>query len=60
MSWYSSTSTWSKRVAEVGGDGAVLHHPGPVEEEVVIVEDGLALLGLDIGGEEIAQVRSRP
>ena len=40
---------------EVGGDRRVLHHPGPVEEEVVIVEDGLALLGLDIGGEQLAQ-----
>jgi hypothetical protein len=33
-------------IGDVGGDGGHLLHPGPVEQQIVIVEHALPLLGL--------------
>ena len=57
VSWYSSTSTWSKRSpmsAAMAGFGCRLRPP---QEQVVVVEHVLALLGFHIGGEQVAQLR---
>ena len=34
----------------------LVHHVRPVEQQVVVVEDSLGLLGLDVGGEESPQL----
>ncbi len=41
---------------EVGGDRGLAHHLRPVEQQVVVIEHVLALLGLDIGGEQRLQL----
>ena len=40
---------------DFGGDFGLLHHLREIEQEIVVIEHVLALLGLDIGGEQIAQ-----
>ncbi len=40
---------------ELGGDRRIEHHVGPIEQEVVVIQHVLALLGLDIGGEQRPQ-----
>jgi hypothetical protein len=39
-------------VADEPRERSLLHHVGPVEEQVVVIEDVLPLLGLDVGTEE--------
>ena len=38
------------------GDRGLLHHVRPVEQQVVVIEHVLLLLGLDIGGEQRSQL----
>ena len=40
---------------DFGRDIRLLHHLREIEQEIVVIEHVLALLGLDIGGEQIAQ-----
>ena len=56
VSWYSSTRTWSKRAADILGNSRLGHHLRPVEQQVVVIEDVLRLLGFHIGSEEFAQL----
>ena len=42
--------------AEFGRDRGLGRHLRPVEQEIVVIEHVLALLGLDIGGEQLAQL----
>jgi len=42
--------------ADIGGDGGFAHHHGPVEQQVVVVEDVLGLLGFDVGGKQLAEL----
>ncbi len=41
--------------ADVLGDGRVGNHLCPVEQQVVVIEHVLALLGFDVGGEQLLQ-----
>ena len=41
--------------ADVLGDGRVGNHLRPVEQQVVVIEHVLALLGFDVGGEQLPQ-----
>ena len=43
-------------LGDVGGDGRLRHHLRPVEQEIVVVEHMLALLGLDVSREQPAQL----
>ena len=43
-------------LANVGGERGLGHHVRPVEQQIVVIEHVLALLGLDIGGEQRAQL----
>ncbi len=43
--------------AGLGAEGRLREHLGEVEQEIVVIEDVLALLGLDIAGEEGAEFR---
>ena len=42
--------------ADVVGEQRIADHLRPVEQEIVVIEDVLLLLGLDIGGEQLAQL----
>ena len=55
VSWYSSTSTWSKRADGVRGQRRLGHGLGPVEQQVVVVEHLLALLLVDVAAEQRLQ-----
>ena len=55
VSWYSSTSTWSKQAADLGGERGVLHHRAPVEQQVVVVERLDGELLLRIGAEQAGE-----
>ena len=44
-------------LADVGGERRLGHHLRPVEQQVVVIEDVLALLGFDIGGKQVAELR---
>ena len=56
VSWYSSTSTWSKRAPISAGQHRIADRLRPVEQQVVVIEHVLRLLGLDIGREQLAQL----
>ncbi len=43
-------------LADVGGERRLRHHLRPIEQEIVVVEHVLALLGLDIGRKQLAQL----
>jgi hypothetical protein len=40
----------------IGGDGRHLHHLRPIEQQIVVIEHALALLGFHIGEEELLQL----
>ena len=40
---------------DLGGDVRLLHHLREIEQEIVVIEHALALLGLDVGCEQAAQ-----
>jgi hypothetical protein len=42
--------------ADVVGESAVGDHLCPIEQEVVVIEDALFLLGFDVGGEQFLQL----
>ena len=42
--------------AHIGGERRLRHHLRPVEQQVVVIEHVLALLGFDIGGKQLAQL----
>jgi hypothetical protein len=42
-------------IGDVGGDRLLRHHLHPIEQEVIVVEHVLALLGLDVGAEQLPQ-----
>jgi hypothetical protein len=44
-------------LGDIGGNRRLRHHLRPVEQEIVVVEHVLALLGLDISGEQRPQLR---
>ena len=52
VSWYSSTSTWSKRPGEPFADAGVGGGARPVEQEVVEVQELLGALALDVLAED--------
>jgi hypothetical protein len=54
VSWYSSTSTWLKR-APISAEFGFADHLRPVEQQVVVVEHLLRLLGLDVLAEQAPQ-----
>ena len=56
VSWYSSTSTQSKRLRMERAARGVGQQPVPEEQQVVVVEDALLALVVDVGGEEAAEV----
>jgi len=43
--------------SDIVGYSRVRHHLRPVEEKVVIIENVLLLLGLDISGEKLLELR---
>ena len=43
--------------ADSAASSGVGHHLRPVEQQIVVIEHVLALLGLDIGAEQPAQLR---
>ena len=42
--------------ADIVGERRIAHHLRPVEQQVVVIEHVLLLLGLDIGGEQLLQL----
>ena len=42
--------------ADLGGNRRLRHHLRPIKQEIIVIEHVLALLGLDIGGEQPAQL----
>ena len=40
----------------IRGDRGLAHHPGPVEQQVIIIEHVLDLLGFHIGAKQIPEL----
>ena len=55
MSWYSSTSTWSKRSRTRSAGCRVGEQPAPEEQQVVVVEHLLLFFGVGVAGEELPE-----
>ena len=56
VSWYSSTSTWSKRSRTRSPAIRIGEQPVPEQQQVVVVEDLLVLLHVGVAREELLEV----